>query len=277
MNRDYYETLGVAKGASQTEIKKAYRKLALKWHPDKNKSSEAEEKFKEINEAYEVISDSKKRQTYDQFGHAAFESGASQGSSAYTYSTFGSPFSARGGPTSGWEFSNPFEIFEQFFGAASPFRGRRIPTYQIKIDFMDAINGFEKEVEIDGRKRKVKIPAGIADGQRVGFNDFYLLVNIGEDPVFQREGDDIYIKKEIPFSLAVLGGTLEIPTIRDKVKIRIRPGTQSGVVIRLRGKGVRSPNSRFNGDQYVRINVKVPTKLKRGQKSLLKKLSEFGD
>jgi len=298
MKRDYYEILGVSRNASQEEIKKAYRKLALQWHPDRNKSPEAEERFKEINEAYEVLSDAKKRQAYDQFGHAAFEPGAGpftggktytyrQGPFTYTYTTFGSgesPFSSKGRPSSGWDsfdfsfggFSDPFEIFEQFFGSASPFRRQRKPIYRIKIDFMEAIKGCEKEVEINGKKKKIKIPAGVADGQRIRFRDFYLLVDVGEHPIFQREGGDIYITQKIPFTVAVLGGVIKVPTTDGEVKLRIRPGTQSGTIIRLRGKGVRSPSAFSRGDQYVKIVVEVPTKLTREQKELLRKLAKTG-
>lgn len=288
MKPDYYEVLGVQKGASQAEIKKAYRKLALQWHPDRNKSPEAETKFKGINEAYEILSDSKKRQAYDQFGHAAFRPGAGpsgggrrtytyqQGPSTDTYTKFGqgeSPFN--GFDFSFGGFSDPFEIFEQFFGRASSAR-RRVPTYKIKIEFMEAIKGVEKEVNIGGERRKIKIPPGIADGQRLLFNDFYLLIDVGEDNVFEREGNDIYSTAEISFPLATLGGSVKVKTLDGEVKLKVRPGTQSGTVIRLRGKGTRSPGSRRPGDQYIRIRVAVPTRLNREQRSILNQLSKTG-
>ena len=171
MNRDFYEVLGLKKGASAEELKKSYRKLALQWHPDRNKSAEAEDKFKEINEAYEVLSNPQKKQTYDQFGSAAFNNGAGpfagasqtdrQGPFSYTYSTSGgqNPFG---------DFSDPFEIFEQFFGGAAPFaQQKRKPAYQVEIDFMEAVNGAEKQFNIDGKRKKIKIPAGIDEGQRI--------------------------------------------------------------------------------------------------------------
>lgn len=288
MKHDYYETLGVAKGASVEEIKKAYRKLALQWHPDRNKSSEAEEKFKEINEAYEILSDSQKKQAYDQFGHAAFEPGAGpagpgkaytyrQGPFSYTYTNFGddesSPFSNFDFSFGG--FSDPFQIFEQFFGGGASGR-RKTPTYRIEISFMEAVKGVEKEVVIDGKKRKIKIPAGIADGQKIIFQDFSLLVDVGRNDTFQREGNDVYMVQNIPFTMAVLGGTIKVPTVDGEVKLKIRSGTQSGTVVRLRGKGIKIPNRNLYGDQYVRINVEVPVKLTREQKNILEKLEQIG-
>jgi DnaJ-class molecular chaperone len=268
---DLYQILGISKDASQEEIKKAYRKLALKWHPDKNKSSEAEEKFKEINQAYEILSDPQKKQTYDQFGSAAFSQtgGQRQGPFTYTY-TFGDDFGFEG-------FSNPFEIFEQFFGGASPFSGPRIPTYQIELKFMEAINGVEKEVNVNGDSRKIKIPAGVANGQRIRFNDFYLLIRVKSDKTFKRQGNDIYIEKQIPFSLAVKGGVIQVPTVYDEeIKLKIRPGTDSGTVIRLRGKGVQPVRFGRQGDEYVVVKVKVPDKLNRQQKRVIKELEKLG-
>lgn len=288
---DYYEILGVDKSASQDEIKKAYRKLALKWHPDKNDSPEAEEKFKKINQAYEVLSNSQKRQAYDQFGHAAFQQGmdsaggfqgGQQGPFTCTFNFGGeeSPFSAKGGPASGWEgFSDPFEIFNQFFGGASPFgrTGHRKPTYQIKIGFMEAINGVEKEVQLNGKSKKIKIPAGISSGQRIQFDDFNLIIQVADHPKYDRRGLDIIVGKEIPFSTAVLGGTIKVNTVYDEeVKLRIRPGTESGTMIRLRGKGVKAPRSNRRGNQYVQVKVKVPDSPTREQKQLLKKLEKAG-
>jgi len=287
MKRDYYEILGVAKDASAEEIKRAYRKLALQWHPDKNKSAEAEEKFKEINEAYEILSDPQKRRAYDQFGHAAFEPGGGpfgggrtytyrQGPFTYTYTTTNgnSPFEDFDFSFGG--FSDPFEIFEQFFGTASPFgRRARIPTYRVEIDFLEAVKGCEKEVEINGKRRKIKIPAGVNDGQRIRFRDFILLVDVQPHPVFKREGNDIWVTQLIDYPTAVLGGVVEVPTISGPVKLKIRPGTSSGTLIRLRGKGVVAPGVfGSKGDEYVQIQIAVPQKVTRQQKELLKRFKK---
>ena len=288
---DYYDILGISKNASSAEIKRAYRKQALEWHPDRHKDDKeaAEKRFKEINEAYQVLSDSEKRSAYDQFGHAAFAPGGGfggfrgaggpfsqtgrYGPFTYTYTTSGGD----GSPFAGFDFGDPFEIFESFFGG-TPFgvRSARIPRYSITIDFMEAIKGVEKEVSIEGKKRKIKIPAGVDEGSRINFGDFMLSINVRPDELFEREGDDIFIKVIIPFSLAVLGGQFNVPTVDGDLKIRIRPGTQSGTMIRLREKGIPSPHGRRRGDEYVRINVLVPEKLTREQKRIIEEMVEEG-
>jgi len=287
---DYYDVLGVSKNASADEIKKAYRKQALAWHPDRHKEDKetAEKKFKEINEAYQILSDSQKKSAYDQYGHAAFTPGggfANQGgfpgqggSQGGKHGPFTYTYTSTGGetPFSGYDFGDPFDIFEQFFGG-SPFRqSRQVPRYGITIDFMQAIKGVEKEVEIEGKKRKIKIPAGVDEGSRINFKDFILSINVRPHDVFEREGNDIYLKFGIPFSLATLGGEINVPTVNDEVKIKIRSGTQSGTMLRLRGKGVQSPHGRSKGDEYVKIFVTIPEKLTREQKAVLNTLKEEG-
>jgi DnaJ-class molecular chaperone len=283
---DYYEILGVGRNATLDEIKKAYRKQALEWHPDRHKDDKefAEKKFKEINEAYQVLSDPQKRSAYDQFGHDAFSPGGAAGFSGSPFSQGGSwgPFTytyTTGGasPFEGFDFGDPFDIFEQFFGGY-PFggRSRSIPRYSITLDFMEAVKGCEKEVVINGKKRKIKIPAGIDEGSRINFGDFMLSVNIRPHPVFEREGEDVYAKVIIPFSLASLGGEIEVPTLDGDVKIRVRPGTQSGTMIRLRGKGVQRLHGRDKGDEYIRLVVSVPEKLNREQKRAVEELKKVG-
>src|SRR3972149_721593 len=223
--RDYYEVLGVGKNATPEELKKAYRKLALEWHPDKHREDkkQAEEKFKEVNEAYEILSNPEKKAAYDQFGHAAFKAGGMGGggpfgggfrqerayrSGPFTYSYYTSGGEGGGTP---FEFdlggfSDPFEIFEQFFGTASPFgRRQRRPIYSLNLDFMEAVKGCDKEVEISGKRTKIKIPPGVNDGSRVRFGEFEVLIQVRHDKTFRREGDDLIIGAEISFAQAALG------------------------------------------------------------------------
>jgi len=287
---DYYDILAVSKDSSADEIKKAYRKQALEWHPDRHKDDKdaAEKRFKEINEAYQILSDSQKRKAYDQFGHAAFSpGGAARGSAGqgpfgqqsqwgpftYSYTTT----NQGGSPFAGFDFGDPFDIFEQFFGGGSRFgQAQRMPRYSITLDFMEAIKGVEKQVVIDGKKKKVKIPAGVNEGSRIRFNEYILSINVKPHDIFDRQGDDIFVKVTIPFSTVVLGGTIEIPTVDGDVKLKIRPGTPSGTMMRLRGKGAPHIRGRGKGDEYVRINVTVPEKLTRDQKRTINELKEEG-
>lgn len=277
--RDYYEILGVEKTATQADLKKAYRKLALKFHPDHNKSADAEEKFKEINEAYQILSDEKKRQTYDQFGHAAFSGASGMGSNPFAGGARSGPFtysytSTGDNPFGGYDFGDPFEIFESFFGGGFSRQARR-PRYSLRVDFMEAVNGITKEVEIDGKKRKIKIPAGASDGTRIRFDEFDVSLDVLPHPEFKREGYDIYLDKDIPLYLAVLGGTQQIKTLDGTLNLRIRPGTQSHTMVRLRGEGVRHIRGGGRGDLFVRIKVKIPEKLSREQKRLYEGLKEL--
>lgn len=281
---DYYDILGVSKTATADEIKKAYRKQALEWHPDRHKDDKeaAEKRFKEINEAYQVLSDPQKRSAFDQYGTTGptgnpFAGGGNpfgQGSPfTYTYQAGGQ------NPFGNADFGDPFDIFESFFGGGNPFgqsQRRRVPRYSINIDFMDAVKGVSKEVSIDGKKHKIKIPAGIYEGATIDFGDFRLSVNIKPDKLFERQDDDIYVSVGIPFSLAVLGGEIEVPTIDKEIKIKIRPGTQSGTMMRLREQGVTHLHGRSKGDEYVRINVIIPEKLSREQKTIIEEMKEEG-
>jgi DnaJ-class molecular chaperone len=276
--QDYYEVLGVGKTASAAELKKAYRKQALQWHPDRNKSAEAEAKFKEINEAYEILSNSEKRAAYDNYGHAAFTPGGGfggQGPFTYTYTTYGGGMPE--GSASGWDFggfSDPFEIFEQFFGGASPFRrAQQIPRYGLTISFMEAVKGCEKEVEIPNLgERTIKIPPGVDDGSRIKFSDFYITIDVKPDKLFKRDGVDVFIDQKISLSTAILGGTIEVPTIDGEIKLRVRSGTQPGTMVRLRNRGIKHLHAYGRGDQYVRLLISLPTRLTQSQKELIKEL-----
>lgn len=291
MAKNFYEILGVSQNASDSEIKKAYRKLALEWHPDRNKSEGANEKFKEINKAYEVLGDPKKKEVYDQYGESAFAPGAGFGGQGpfggqqtgrygpftYTYSTSG------GSPFEGVDFggfSDPFEIFEQFFGGGSPFgrntRQRRT-VYQLTIDFMEAVKGVNKEVEIQGKRQKIKIPAGVDNGSRIRFKDYDIVVEVQPDSRFKREDYDLIVEVEVSFPQAVLGDVISIPTIDGPLNLKIQPGTQPGSFVRLRGKGVPHVHGSGRGDQYVRLKVTIPAKISGKQRELLQEFMEEGN
>lgn len=283
---DYYEVLGVSRSATPEELKQAYRRLALQYHPDKNKTREAEETFKEINAAYEVLSDPKKKQLYDQLGHAAFEQGAGAGGpfggfaggSTYRYGpfTYTQHSTNRGEAPFEFDFggfSDPFEIFEQFFGGASPF-GRRKPVYELALDFMEAVKGTQKHVSINGVRREIKVPAGVDHGSRVRFDDFDVVLHVEDHPYFKRQGYDIVTEREISLVQATLGDVVEIETIDGLLNLKIPAGTQPGAIIRLAGKGVLHPGKRGRGDHYVRIKVRVPAKLSGRQKELLREFEK---
>jgi len=287
-NEDYYKILGVSKNSSADEIKRAYRKLAVQYHPDKNKEKGATDKFKEVTKAYEVLGDPQKRQQYDQFGAAAFEQGGFGGAQGGPFGGFGGaqqgkygPFSytyTTSGDSGGFDFggfSDPFEIFEQFFGGASPFgRRERRPVYSLTIDFMEAIKGTEKTVNINGKTQKIKIPQGVNDGSRIRFGDYDILIDVRPDKRFKREGADIVAEQEISFSDAAMGETIDVNTVQGKFKLRIPSGTQPDTVIRLRGKGAPHVRGGGFGDHYVRIKITVPKGLTNRQKELLKQFNE---
>ena len=279
--RDYYDILGVSKSATKDQIKSAYRKLALQLHPDRNKAADAETKFKEINEAYQILSDQEKRSAYDQFGHSAFDPASGMGSNpftggfrqgpfTYTYSGGGNPFEG----FAGGDFNDPFEIFESFFGG-NPFgrRTQRKPRYGISISFMEAAKGTTKTVEIDGKKHTIKIPAGADDGTRIRFEEFDVTVNAQPDSTFKRDGYDVFVDYDLPLTTAILGGTIEVPTIDGTVKLKIRPGTQPNTMVRLQQRGIQRLQRSGRGDEYVRLVVKIPEKLSRKQKELIEQFS----
>ncbi|OGD86335.1 hypothetical protein A2Z23_00265 [Candidatus Curtissbacteria bacterium RBG_16_39_7] len=276
-DKDYYQILGVSRNASLDEIKKAYRDKARKHHPDIDKSSGAEERFKEINEAYQVLSDPQKKTAYDQFGSAAFNRGFSDwqpGPGGYTYRTYN-----QGGPSdsnfdsSFGGFTDPFDIFEMVFGSRSPFgQERRLSHYILPLDFLEAIKGCEKEIEVDGKRIKIRIPAGVDDGSEIKFKDFYVVCKIANHPQFRRRGFDIIVEKEIHYTQAALGDVISVPTIDGSVKIKIPSGTQPGTQIRLRGKGVFHPQITRRGDEYIIIKVKIPQKYSREEKKHLEDL-----
>jgi molecular chaperone DnaJ len=349
--RDYYEVLGIARNAAEEEIKRAYRKLAVKFHPDKNPDDpHAEEKFKELGEAYDVLMDPDKRAAYDRFGHAAF---------------------AQGGTGFGGGFHDPFDIFrevfgqggfgggifETFFGGNAQAEDRQHGSdlrYDMQIKLEEAAFGAEKEIEIEkldtcdkchgsgaepssrtvscptcgGRGQvissrgffhisqtcprcrgageiiekpchqchgegrveklgrvKLKIPVGIREGSRLRSShngeagirggppgDLYVVIHVKEHKIFQRDGDNLYCEVPIPFSLAALGGEVDVPTLEGKAHLKVPPGTQSGQMFKLRGKGIANVKGRDRGDLLTRLIVEVPSRLNAEQRH---KLEEF--
>lgn len=280
-NRDLYDILGVPKTASESEIKSAYRKLALKWHPDRNKEKGATDKFKEVNEAYEVLSNKEKRGKYDQFGHAAFGGGTG-------YNPFGqqsgNPFASyysSGGNINfedlfggGDGFSDPFDIFSSFFGGQARGGRQSRAHYSMTIEFLEAVSGVEKTLVHQGKEYTIKVPAGIDEGNRMRFDQFDISFNIRPSKVFKREGANIIVNQNLDFVTAILGGEIAVPTLEGDLKIRIKPGTQPETVLRLSGKGIKVLNANRHGDFYIRFAITLPTKLSSRQKSLLK---EFQD
>lgn len=284
--RDYYEVLGISKSASEADIKSAYRKLALQWHPDKNADNkeEAEKKFKEINEAYQVLSDKQKRQTYDQFGHSAFENGGGgnpfsggfrTGPFQWSYSSSGgNPFEGFGGAGG---FGDPFDIFEQFFGGGmGGFSRQRKQRYSLRIEFMEAVKGTQKTVVIQGKERKIKVPAGAHDGVRIAFDDFEVVLDVKPDKRFSREGDDLIIEEEVPLVTAIVGGEIKVEGIDKAITMKVKQGTQSGTLVRLRGEGVPHLRGSGKGDLYIRLKVKIPEHVNGRQRELLKQFEQAG-
>ena len=285
--RDYYEVLGVSKNASDDEIKKAYRKLAIKYHPDRNPGDkEAEAKFKEINEAHEVLSDKQKRARYDQFGHAGVG-----GASGNPFAN-GNPFSNGGfnynGQTFNFEFGNGGvfdDILGNLFGFGGPRRPRRGADYQVAvtITFEEAIFGTTKTVDNNGKDLKVKIPAGIDDGMSVRIRgkggpapegstepgDLYVRVRVKPHKSLMREGIIILSEQKIDMVDAALGCEVEVLTVDGPITMKVPAGTQSGTPFKLSGHGVPFRADGDRGPHIVTILVETPKNLSRKQKELL--------
>lgn len=362
MAKNYYEILGVEKGASDEEIKKAYRKLAHQYHPDKTGGDEA--KFKEVNEAYQVLSDKQKRSQYDQFGSTFEGAGGAGGFGGFDFSGFG-------GNNGGFNFEGDLgDIFGDIFGGGRSSRASRERGQDISVDMEitleEALSGVEKEIKLyigvpcskcegsgaepgskmeecktcggagfvqkqkrtmfgvfaqrevcpecrgagenaekkctkcggDGRVKeektiKVKIPAGIAEGQTIrisgqgetGFRpgsgkseagDLYATVHIARHPLFERKGDDLFYTLDISFTQAALGGSVTVPTLKNRIKLKIPSGIQSGKIIKIGGAGFPHLQGRGTGDMYITAQIKTPEKLSRKQKSLLEDLRKEG-
>ena len=295
--RDYYEVLGVNKNASDDEIKKAFRKLAIKYHPDKNPGDkEAEAKFKEANEAYSVLSDKTKRQRYDQFGHSGV-GGAGGGAGGNPFEGFNFNGQSFNFDFGGGGFGGLDDILGAMFGGG--FRGvRRGRDYRTTatIDFKEAIFGCTKNVSVDGEQIKLKIPAGIYDGQSIRLNgkggpapqeggqrgDLYVEVRVRAHKRLTREGDLILSEVTISMVEAVLGTEVDVETVDGEVTMKIPAGTQPGTNFKLSGHGAPRLGSDERGPHIVTVNVEIPKNITRKQKELIeefdkaKKRSFFG-
>jgi len=272
--KDYYSVLGLSKSASSEDIKKAYRKLALEYHPDRNKSKEAINKFQELSNAYEVLSDPQKKIAYDQHGDEAFDQNGTQrphqqkGQNGTSYSYSYQPQSSTG---SGG-FSDPNDIFEQFFGGNSPFSTRQPrPTYTLALDFKEAVSGAQKSFILEGKKQSIKIPAGVETGTKIRYGNFDIVMEVLPDSHFKREGADILSEEEISFKQAILGDTISVKTLTGSLKLKIPPGTQPDTIIRLSERGAQRLKKSGRGNLYVKIKVRMPKSLTIEQKELLDK------
>ncbi len=350
--KELYESLGVAKNASKDEIKKAYRRLAMKYHPDRNPDNkEAEAKFKEIKQAYEVLSDEQKRAAYDQFGQAGIDP---------------SMMGGRAGAQGGFDFGGMGDVFGDIFGDVFGMGGRgggrqsaqrgSDLIYNLELSLEDAVHGTTVKIKVptyvncktcdgsgakkgskpetcstcqgmgqvrmqqgffsiqqacpechgqgsvianpcadchgQGRKQEsktlsVKIPVGVDNGNRIRLagegeagmhgapsGDLYVQIHIRPNPIFTREGNDLYTEVPVSFVIAALGGELEVPTLDGKLKLKIPAETQSGKLFRLRGKGVNAARSHRSGDLFCRVSVETPVKLTREQRDILNKFND---
>ncbi|MBL7544643.1 MAG: DnaJ domain-containing protein [Bdellovibrionaceae bacterium] len=302
--QDYYTLLGVSRSATDEEIKKAYRKLAIQFHPDKNPGDKkAEDKFKEITEAYETLGDSKKRDIYDKFGHT-------QGGNPFAGNS-GGPFGGGGGYgrtyTGGGAGGDPFQdifgdVFSEVFGAsrAGGGRGRQRPQkgadlrYTLSISLEEAATGSEKVISFvrnngtkeENAKLAVTVPAGVKDNQKLkltgeGDNsptgqagDLYVIIQIQEHTLFKREDSDVVLELPVSYIDAILGTSMEVPTLTGRVLIKIPPGTHTGQALRLKNKGLPKMGGFGSGDMLIRILVDTPQEVSAVEKELLNKLSQ---
>lgn len=281
MPRDYYEVLGVKRDATDEEIKRAYRHLAREHHPDRNPGDkQAETRFKEVQEAYDVLSDKEKRAQFDQFGFAGPQSGGNGAPGGFQWgSGFGE--GAQIDPSQLEDILSRFGGLGGFPGATRSRRGRRSAprepvTSELRVPFETAILGGTMSLSIDGRDIDVKIPAGVEDGKTLRVQgqgphgaDLHLQLQIDPHPYFRREGNDLLIAVPISVADAVLGAKIDVPTIDGaKLTVKVPAGTSSGSRLRLRGKGVKG------GDQYVEIKIVTPTSIDERSRELMNEFAQ---
>ncbi len=299
--KDYYKILGVDKTASADEIKKAYRKLARKHHPDVNPNDKtAESRFKELQEAYDVLKDDNKRKEYDELGtnyfnfkNAAAGRGTGQGQYYYDYSGGGASgfnfnYNNAGGGT-GFNFEDIFsDLFNRSAKKQGPARGNDLMA-SLEISVVESVKGTEKIINLNGEKIKVKIPAGIQDGGKIklsgkgsaGLNggpggDLYITISILNDALYERKENDIYLNKKIKLTEAVLGGKVEISAIDGKFMLTIPAGTQNGTKFRIPKKGAANISGKKTGDLIIIVYVEIPSGISDKSKKIFAELSKEG-
>ncbi|MFH1389058.1 MAG: DnaJ C-terminal domain-containing protein [Patescibacteria group bacterium] len=304
--RDYYEILGISKNASDDEIKRAYKKLAKEYHPDVAKDKKlAEEKFKEINEAYQILSNPEKHRSYDQFGHAstAQQAGSARGGGAYggSWGPFTYTYSSQGS-NNGFDFGgdfDPFDVFEQVFGSRGfgtrrEKRGKSL-QYELGISFAESIHGCQKQIVIREKPLKIKIPAGVASGSQIKYagegepapqggipGDLFIVIKVQTHTSIQRdESSNAYSLAQISYPQAVLGDNIEIESIdpnspsgTKKIKLKIPAGTQHGTTFRIRGQGFPNVRGSHRGDHFVQVALVVPSRISYNQKRILEDLKK---
>lgn len=297
---DYYKILGVDKSASRDDIKKAFKKLARKYHPDLNPNDpNAKQRFQEINEANEVLGDPEKRKKYDQYGehwkHAdEFEAQKQRQQQGGGFAGGGQYWSSGGGFSGMGDEGGFSDFFESLFGSrrgggrSAGFRGQDYNA-ELHLSFRDAATTRKQVLSVNGKNIRITVPAGVADGQTIklkgqgapGMNggpngDLYITFVITEDPVFKRLGNDLYVTAPLDLYTAILGGEQMVDTMDGKVKLKVKPGTQNGAKVRLRGKGfpVYKEEGKF-GDLIVTYSVQIPTNLTEKQKALFKELQSL--
>ena len=301
MSKDYCNILGVEKGATEEEIKKAFRKKAHKLHPDKKDGNEAQ--FKEVNEAYQILGDETKRKKYDQFGSNFDQQGGFGGGAGwedFMHANRGN--GGQGGQSFNFQFGGEQvdlgDIFGSMFGFGNSNRPRKGSDVQVDVEvtLKEAISGLEKDIHFfiqtkngrEERKFSVNIPAGIDSGQSIRVSgkgqpspnggpngDVYMLIHVKPDLRFARQGSDIFTELTINFVQAVLGETIEIETIDGRKKLIVPPGSTHGQQIRLKGEGMPKLHGRGKGDQYVKILIDIPKRPNRKMKNVLKELEEL--